>query len=203
MRSRASRGVLIVAIAAAAGALPAAGALGPDPGHVPVPDPAFLEPVDGLACTPDNPYEQADWGETVGPVQDVCERLRFVHGPITVKPGQNDALLVPVTIEKPTYDGYVKRFKPDLVWFDEAKGQFVPPPVHLIHLHHAVWLEAVGSFDYDNLDPFFAAGEEKTIGVFPHPYAFPVDDTDSWLLLYMVHNYTSQTKTVWLTYDVD
>src|SRR2546421_844696 len=35
-----------------------------------------------------------------------CQRLRFAFGPIHVKPGQNDVLLQPVTIEKPAQDGY-------------------------------------------------------------------------------------------------
>ena len=30
-----------------------------------------------------------------------CQRLRFAYGPIVVKPGQNDVLIEPVTIEKP------------------------------------------------------------------------------------------------------
>src|SRR5687768_17499352 len=30
-----------------------------------------------------------------------CQRMRFSYGPIPVKPGQNDVLINPVTIEKP------------------------------------------------------------------------------------------------------
>src|SRR5687768_2821449 len=30
-----------------------------------------------------------------------CERLRFAYGPLTVKPGQNDVLIEPITIQSP------------------------------------------------------------------------------------------------------
>ena len=64
-----------------------------------------------------------------------CQRLRFTFGPILVKPGQNDVLVQPVTIEKPLQDGYITRFDPDLV---RADGTV--PPIEQIHLHHATWL---------------------------------------------------------------
>ena len=47
-----------------------------------------------------------------------CQRLKFAYGPILVKPGQNDVLVNPVTIEKPNRDGYITRFKPNLVRAD-------------------------------------------------------------------------------------
>ena len=71
---------------------------------------------------------------------------------------QNDVLIGPVTIEKPMRDGYITRFKPNLV---RADGTV--PPVEQVHLHHGTWLSepSYGS------GPFFAAGEEKTIAPFP------------------------------------
>ena len=80
-----------------------------------------------------------------------CRRMRFSYGPIAVKPGQNDVLIGPVTIEKPAQDGYITRFKPNLV---RADGTV--PPVEQVHLHHGTWLSepSYGS------GPFFAAGEE-------------------------------------------
>lgn len=175
----------------------------------PLPEPEFLAPLpDGEgACTPDNAYEAAHWDRTVGPYADagLCERLRFAYGPITVRPGQNDALIVPIVIEKPAYDGYVLRFKPDLVY---ANG--TPPRVDQIHLHHAVWLRAREIFGggilpgySEEIVPFFAAGEEKTIATLPTGYGYPVTGADSWLLLYMVHNYTTSREAVWITYDLD
>jgi plastocyanin len=125
----------------------------------------------------------------------MCKRIRFSFGPITVKPGQNDVLLGPVTIEKPAYDGFITRFQPDLV--DESG---VAPPIDVVHLHHATWLNAYPS--YGN-GPFFAAGEEKTILPFPRGYGMHIGADDKWLLLYMVHSEVAQPKEVWITYDID
>src|SRR5688572_224779 len=81
-----------------------------------------------------------------------CKRMRFSYGPIAVYPGKNDVLIGPVTIEKPNIDGYITRFKPNLV---RADGSV--PPVEQVHLHHGTWLSL--QEDYGS-GPFFAAGEE-------------------------------------------
>ncbi len=189
----------------------AVGALEDTPvGETPLPEPGFLDPVPAGECDPENAYEEAVWSDTVGgtaaslPPGAECERLRFSYGPITVRPGQNDAILVPVSIEKPAYDGYVLRFKPDLVRADGT-----PPLVDEIHLHHSVWLKGDEAFGVppsqydDDIIPFFASGEEKTTALFPAGHGYEVQDTDTWLLLYMVHNYTTSTDAVWITYDLD
>lgn len=79
-----------------------------------------------------------------------CTRMRFAYGPIPVKPGQNDVLVGPITVEKPQRDGYITRIEPNLVRSDGSV-----PPVEQVHLHHATWLSepSYGS------GPFFAAGE--------------------------------------------
>jgi plastocyanin len=123
-----------------------------------------------------------------------CQRLRFSYGPIAVKPGQNDVLIEPVKIEKPMRDGYITRFKPDLV---RADGTV--PPIEQVHLHHGTWLSVP---DYGS-GPFFAAGEEKTIAPFPKGYGMPVKATDQWLLLYMVHSAVQNPMEVYITYDID
>ena len=97
-------------------------------------------------------------GPTTSAIPGACQRLRFSYGPIAVKPGQNDVLVGPVTIEKPMRDGYITRFEPNLV---RADGTV--PPVEQVHLHHGTWLSLA---DYGS-GPFFAAGEEKTIAPFP------------------------------------
>jgi hypothetical protein len=106
-----------------------------------------------------------------------------------------DAVIQPVTIEKPAYAGYITRFRPDL---QNADGTV--PDIVDVHLHHGTWLNA--SPQYGN-GPFFAAGEEKTILNFPRGYGMPVNPTDTWLLLYMVHNQTPQPRVEYVTYDVD
>ena len=123
-----------------------------------------------------------------------CERLRFAYGPILVKPGQNDVLVTPVTIDKPNRDGYITRIKPNLVRPDGTV-----PPVEQVHLHHGTWLSepSYGS------GPFFAAGEEKTIAPYPRGYGMPIRATDQWQLLYMVHSAIPNPMQVYITYDVD
>jgi hypothetical protein len=195
----------VARIAGALAALLIAGAFAPAAAQErpdiaqPHPDPAFLSAVPGAPCTVENAYEAEIYGMEVGDVRfpGTCERIRFAFGPIVVKPGENDALLEPVTIEQPRYPGYVVRFKPDLLLASTGEA----PPTDHMHLHHATWLS--GYPEYGNGLPFFAAGEEKTIATFPEGYGLPVNTWDFWLLLYMVHNDQADTEVVWLTYDVD
>ncbi|MFN2544256.1 MAG: hypothetical protein ABR600_06765 [Actinomycetota bacterium] len=171
--------------------LPAMAAAAP-----PTPDPAFLgQDVPASACTPATSYERHFWSDTEASYGKACRRLHFEYGPIVVKPGQNDVLVGPVTIEKPWYDGYIVRFFPNLV---DASGQ--PPPIVDVHLHHATWLNFYPEY---GSGPFFAAGEEKTIATFPKGYGMHVGAADSWGLLYMVHNEGPAPSTVWITYDID
>lgn len=162
----------------------------------PVPDPGLIEQVPSDKCTPETAYEKLGWKESASyQAGKRCKRISFSYGPITVKPGQNDVLLGPVTIEKPAYDGFITRFQPDLVDVNGAA-----PPVDEVHLHHGTWLNAYPQ--YGN-GPFFAAGEEKTILPFPKGYGMQVGARDQWLLLYMVHSAVAQPTEVWITYDID
>jgi hypothetical protein len=168
----------------------------------PLPDPNFAGTVLPRPCAYEgnDPYERRfykreGWkGPDFVRYPGACQRLRFVYGPIVVKPGQNDVLVGPVTIEKPAQSGYITRFKPNLV---RADGTV--PPIEQEHLHHGTWLSepSYGS------GPFFAAGEEKTIAPYPKGYGMPVSPTDQWQLLYMVHSAISQSDVVYITYDVD
>ena len=170
----------------------------------PSPEPNFVGPVlPPRACAAEegNPYENRLYAREgwAAPARQryagACERLRFVFGPIVIRPGQNDVLLQPVTIEKPAYDGYMVRFDPDMV---EADGTV--PPIEELHLHHAVWTSQSGQ--YGN-GPFAASGEEKTIFSFPRGYGMPVRGADQWQLLYMVHSAVQQPTEVFITYDID
>jgi plastocyanin len=183
----------------------------------------FAGPLTPSACVSEagNVYEtkqyaQEGWprlknGQYARYAKQGCQRLHFVFGPLKVAPGQNDVLINPVTIEKPAYDGYIVRFRPDLVNIDGSV-----PPIEQVHLHHGTWIQlaqAGQDFKLGNQDlfdtreygsgPFFASGEEKTIGDFPRGFGFPVKGSDHWDLLYMVHNATAQPKVVYITYDVD
>ena len=169
---------------------------------LPVPDPNFVGKVLPRPCAYEGHdryekrfYRVEGWkGPDYERYPGACQRLRFVYGPIVVKPGQNDVLVGPVTIEKPAQDGYITRFRPDLV---RADGSV--PPIEQVHLHHGTWLSepSYGS------GPFFAAGEEKTIAPFPKGYGMPVKATDQWQLLYMVHSAIPQPDVVYITYDID
>jgi hypothetical protein len=171
-------------------------------GRAPTPDPNFAVDVAPRPCALDTDdkyearfYDIEGWdGPDYERYPGACQRMRFSYGPIAVKPGQNDVLIGPVTIEKPMRDGYITRFKPNLV---RADGTV--PPVEQVHLHHGTWLSTE---DYGS-GPFFAAGEEKTIAPFPRGYGMPVKASDQWLMLYMVHSAVSQPMETYITYDID
>lgn len=169
--------------------LPVVGASADDPRRLPIYEPAFLEPIPAGRCAPEGRFDQADYyGEK-------CERLRFVFGPILAKSGQNDVLIQPTSFEKPAYDGYIVRMRPDLI---DATG--VVPPVDQLHLHHGTWLNVNRSY---GSGPWMASGEEKTTLVLPRGYGIKVLASDLWLLLHMVHNATALPRVVYVTYDID
>jgi hypothetical protein len=189
---------MVACFLALAAALPSSAAANPPP----LPDPNFLTDVVPRPCAMETRDKyQMDMASREGweapeynRYPGSCTRMRFSYGPILVKPGQNDVLIGPVTIEKPTRDGYITRFAPNLVLPDGTV-----PPVEQVHLHHGTWLSQPS---YGN-SAFFASGEEKTIAPFPRGYGLPIKATDVWLLLYMVHSAVSKPMTVFITYDVD
>src|SRR4051812_20938720 len=154
-----------------------------------------------LAVTLPPAFAQTPLPETgsATPLGSDVQHLHYKYGPIHVAPGQNLILLGPVTIEKPSYDGYVTRIKPNLV-----RGDGSVPPVDQIHLHHGVWLNT-GNTDRTSggAERFFASGEEKTTIAFPDGYGYPVKGSDVWVLNHMLHNQTPVPDDVWITYDVD
>jgi hypothetical protein len=191
--------VLAVALLLAA---PVAAQVPGSPEDIPLPDPASMHPsIPGAPCTVDTEEEAFYFGLEVGDVRypDVCKRFTAAFGPILVKPGENDALIEPVTIEKPNYDGYMLRFRPNLVRASDGEA----PPTDIMHLHHATWLALRSPDGNYGSGPLFAAGEEKTIMLLPEGYGQPVSANDVWGLLYMVHNEVATPEVVWLTYELD
>jgi hypothetical protein len=138
------------------------------------------------------------------------EHLHFSAGPYTVTPGANLILLQANQVPKPTQDGYMVRFSPNLR-YARADGTCCGtiPMVSLIHLHHGVWLSngtagaGEGNGAYGGVYPFAAVGEEKTIFSMPKGYGYPVGAHDLWILNYMIHNLTPIAAKVYITYDVD
>jgi hypothetical protein len=157
----------------------------------PIPEAGFLEPVPAAPCDPEQQFDVPNY------YGNKCKRLRFVFGPITVKPGQNDLMIQPTIIEQPRYDGYITRFEPNLI---DATG--MAPPVETLHLHHGTWLNLPPGDEY-GAGPFMASGEEKTIAYWPQGFGMKVLANDVWGFLYMVHNATASPTEVWITYDVD
>jgi hypothetical protein len=133
-------------------------------------------------------------------VPEGAERLHFKIGPFTVERGQNNIANRSAQSQQPQEDGWIVGIRPNLV---DARGR--TPGVDVIHLHHAVWLNLTASDATVPALPerFFAVGEEKTILKFPPGYGYAYKATDRWLLNYMLHNNTSKTAKLWVSYDID
>src|SRR5947209_3708184 len=121
-------------------------ATAPPPPH---PEPNFAKTLVPSPCAAEkgDQYEAAIFAREgwAGPdyvrYPGACQRLKFAFGPLTVKPGQNDVLVEPITVEKPAYDGYITRMTANLVTVD---GQV--PPIEQMHLHHGTWLSLTNAY---------------------------------------------------------
>lgn len=178
---------------------------GSDSGPPPSPEPNFagqIAPPDRCVYEGKDSYEKRMYKIEGWRAPDferypgACERLHFAYGPITVKPGQNDVLVEPITIQSPRRNGYLTRFQPDLLLADG-----VIPPVEEVHLHHGTWISLDQS--YGGSTAFLASGEEKTIGSWPTGYGMPIRATDQWGLLYMIHSAVARPMQAYITYDID
>jgi hypothetical protein len=133
-----------------------------------------------------SPTSQA-WTNVAG-----IQHLHFQTAPIRVLPGQNSVQLVSIPqSEKPAVDGYIVRMRPDLQYLD---GKV--PPVNVIHLHHAVWVDSQHG-------PLFGGGEEKTVFHIPRGYGYPYKTSDRWSLDQMIHNQLPVPTRVRLVWDID
>jgi plastocyanin len=138
------------------------------------------------------------------------EHLHFAAGPYRITPGANLILLDTNHIPKPTQDGYMVRFAPNL-HYAAPNGRCCGaiPRVDVIHLHHGVWLSngqagaGEGNGYVGGFYPFMAAGEEKTIYQLPRGYGYPIRASDFWAINYMIHDLTARPATVYITYDID
>jgi hypothetical protein len=129
-----------------------------------------------------------------------AKRVKYKIGPFNVVPGQN-SIGFELIRERPQVDGYFTRIRPDLTYLD---GRV--PGVDVIHLHHGVWVNtsrrAATEIGFP-VQPFFAAGEEKTVMRLPKGYGYPVKASDGLLLNHMIHNLTPVPTQVYMTYTVD
>jgi hypothetical protein len=115
--------------------------------------------------------------------------LKYRFGPMKIQPGQN---IIDVDIQKqrPAVDGWIVGFRPGLVDAQTGKS----PSVDVVHLHHAVWLV--------DLQPTFAAGEEKTYFNTPAGYGWRYTTKQLWLLNHMIHDLAATPHSVYLTYTL-
>jgi hypothetical protein len=148
--------------------------------------------VAALAFAPAAASAAGAGGDPVVPRVDYpgIQHLHYEFGPVAITPGQNTIEVRPNAL-KPKVPGFITRFKPDLVYADTHKV----PRVDVIHLHHGVWLV--------NLQPTFAAGEEKTIFQAPQGFGYHYEPSDKWDMNYMIHNLTPNPSSVYITYDID
>ncbi len=130
------------------------------------------------------------------------QRKKFRYGPITVHAGTNFIDVGTKPAPKPKVDGFVTRIQPNMTF---RNGRV--PRTDIMHLHHAVWLNlgqrAGGLFGSGSAATFFASGEEKTIFQMPKGTGYAVRGSDTWILNYMIHNYTAQTFKVYIDYTMD
>ena len=127
------------------------------------------------------------------------QKLHFEFGPAHLDPGQN-IIQNSTSVPKPNVDGWIVGIKPNLKL---TNGTI--PPVDIIHLHHAVWLNLSRA---DGTAPgipqrFFATGEEKTSLKLPKGYGYRYRASDTWLLNYMLHNLVDTPFDVVVTYDLE
>jgi plastocyanin len=131
---------------------------------------------------------------------DGTQHLHYRYGPLPIQAGQNNIQIGDKQVPKPKVDGWITRMSPNLELTDGTV-----PPVDVIHLHHAVWLNVnhPGVASGGGFAPFFAAGEEKTIFQLPRGYGMRYRASDRWLLNYMIHNLTARPTRVFITWDID
>jgi hypothetical protein len=118
-----------------------------------------------------------------------AETLKYRFGPIHVKPGQNTIELAGNEL-KPPSDGWITSFKPNLTYADGTV-----PRVDVVHLHHGVWVS--------NLEPLYAAGEEKTVIAAPPGHGWRYRTSDQWLMNHMIHNLTPTPADVYIEYELE
>src|SRR5262249_19071210 len=120
------------------------------------------------------------------------QHLRFRTAPIRVLPGQNSVQMVAIPQnEKPKVDGYIVRMRPDLQYLN---GKV--PPVNVIHLHHAVWIDS-------KRGPFFFGGEDKTVFHAPRGEGIPNKPSARGTLDQMPHNQLPPPTRVRLVWALD
>jgi len=170
--------LFVVVFAAVAPAAPAAAKL-------PLQKPATYPGMTTFDCRTDAITLQPGQNLNKLTLTKACPHAEVVDGPLdeSVFAAGSDA------------EGFLTRFQPSMVEI-KPSGKLVTPAVWDLHLHHVVWqLPGGGNF---------AAGEEKTIAMFPQGYGRELEATADWGLLHMLHNLTARpNRQVYLTWQID
>jgi len=137
------------------------------------------------------------------------ETLKYYFGPYVVPPG-HDANRV--DIDLPVHDGYIVSVEPGM-----RRVQNLTEPGHQeAHIHHAHWFaldpgNKEDNYTQGNTEWIFGNGDEETKADFAERsaaepngpiYGQYVGAAGPQLMIYMLHNKTSQPLNVWIVLDV-
>ena len=117
------------------------------------------------------------------------QRITYCYGPVTVRPGQNLIRINPTNLF-PQVPGYITRFDPELVYADGSV-----PPVDVLHLHHAVWL--------DQRRPAVRGGRGEVDHPAPQGFGWRSQPSDYWYLNDMLHDLTGNAASVYIVWRLD
>ncbi len=167
-----------------------------------VQEPEMYEP-DESPVTPDQLFTKYE--ERPAGVERV---IRFVYGPYTIPPGQDNNR---VTLDIPLQDGFMTAVSPNV--YDVQTGA-IPSNQHL-HIHHAHWFRAsddpTDEYYTANLAWIFGTGEERTQGslhdradVDPDGprYGMFLEAGQPNVLIYMLHNKMNYEQNVYVALDI-
>ncbi len=137
------------------------------------------------------------------------QHLSLYYGPFTVPPGQD---FNRVDLDLPMYDGYLEYVAPYM-----RRVQDLSEPSHQeAHIHHAHWYRAnpgdpTDNYFHGNAEWIFGQGDEQTHADFRQrsaadkhgpEYGEFIPRGDPQVLIYMLHNKTSQPLNVYIVLDV-
>jgi plastocyanin len=137
------------------------------------------------------------------------ETLKYYFGPYVVPPG-HDANRV--DIDLPVHDGYIVSIEPGM----RRVGDLTEPGHQEAHIHHAHWFaldpgNKEDNYTRGNTEWIFGNGDEETKADFAERsaaepngpiYGQYVGAAGPQLMIYMLHNKTSQPLNVWIALDV-
>lgn len=137
------------------------------------------------------------------------EELQFWFGPYTVGPGQD---MNRIDIDLPVRDGFILAIEPGM----RRVADLSEPSHQEAHIHHSHWFaldpgNEEDNYTYGNTEWIFGNGDEETRAEFQERSAADPDGpiygqyigaTGPQLMIYMLHNKTSQPLTVYIALDV-